>query len=66
MVYEDLVHNWLAGTLLSPAHRSVKSQVCQLVHVIQKSLVHIAAIFGQRPSLDGRQGEWVSVWAQCA
>jgi len=43
------------GDTLPAAHRSVKSQVCQLVHVIRKSLVHIAAIFGQRQSVDGRQ-----------
>lgn len=47
------------GDTLPAAHRSVKSQVCQLVHVIRKSLVHIAAIFGQRQSVDGRQSEWV-------
>ncbi len=38
-----------------PGHRSVKAQVCEMVGVIRRSLVHIAAIFCHS------EGGWLTV-----
>lgn len=50
-----------AGQGSNLLHRSVKSQVCELVRTIVQSLADIARIFSTRTGKDGKMCEFVVI-----